>query len=367
MSKKHKHKHKHKHSHHVPAEVVRIEDEVIPSLLATEVSEVALVIVPEEKENKKEMSALLPVLVFVLGLFLGIAGTFAALHDPSPWAMIEHVLAADETEVDALEHGIAVEGVGFAGGDATTTLAFVYATGTRASATSSPFSLKVPVIIYHSVRPYMEGESQYQDLYDVTPELLEQELTYIEEHGYHPILMRDVDAYWRGATSSLPEKPVILSFDDGWKNQYDYAYPLLQKHGMKAVFFIFTNPMDYKKDHWMSWDNIIELDRAGMEIGGHTRTHPYLTKIAHDDNKLDYEIAQPKLIIEKRLGHPISSFAYPFGLTSEAVEVAVARAGYQIARTTISGVWNDPQHRLEFHGTLSSDKLKQFEALLQKN
>jgi peptidoglycan/xylan/chitin deacetylase (PgdA/CDA1 family) len=358
MSKKHKHKHKKKHHQE------QVEQASTTALTLPESTQLVVTSTPKEG---KQSGALLPLLVFLLGIFLGVIGTLAVLHDPSPWAMIEQVLAADETEVDALERGITVEGVGMAHSGATTTLTFIYSSSTRASATSSAFSIKVPVMIYHSVRPYKEGESEYQDLYDVTPELLDQELSYIKENGYHPILMRDVDAYWRGATSSLPEKPVILSFDDGWKNQFEYAYPLLKKHDMKAVFYIFTNPMDTNNPRWMSWENIIELDRAGMEIGGHTRTHPYLTQISHDDKKLDSEIAESKRIIEQRLGHSIVSFAYPFGLTNEAVSVAVARAGYQTARTTVSGVWNDPQHRLEFHGTLSSDKLKQFEALLHRN
>jgi peptidoglycan/xylan/chitin deacetylase (PgdA/CDA1 family) len=280
--------------------------------------------------------------------------------------LLEQLLAEDETEPEAAEVGLSPEGVNIATGTLPHTLEFVLATSSVASATSSPFSLRIPVMIYHSVRPHTPGESKYQDLYDVTPELLDQELTYIETHGFHPILMRDVDAYWKGATSSLPEKPVILSFDDGWKNQYEYAFPVLQKHHMKGVFFIFTNPIDHKKPHWMSWDQIVEMDKAGMEIGGHTRTHPILTKLPHTEKDFIYEITQPKQIIEKRLGHAITSFAYPFGAKNEAVEVAVARAGYDIARTTVSGVWNDPEHRLEFHGTLSSDKMSQFEYLLHK-
>ncbi len=306
------------------------------------------------------------VLIFLLGIFLGACVTALVLYKQTPNEIITEILSADDTEPDALEHGIAPEGVKVTEGEATGTLQFLIATSSRASATSSPFSIKIPVMIYHSVRPHIAGQSKYQELYDVTPELLEEELLYLKQNGYHPILLRDVDAYWRGATSSLPEKPVILTFDDGWKNQYEYAFPLLEKHNMKAVFFIFTNPLDHNKSKWMSWEDVRELDKAGMEIGGHTRTHPILTKISHDNKKLDDEILEPKHIIERELGHSIVSFAYPFGAKDEAVEIAVARAGYQLARTTISGVWNDPLHRLQFHGTLSSDKLESFEALMNK-
>ena len=352
MSKKRKHKHTHKRIQHA--------GEGHPVTVST-----ALLVLPEQAVNSaKPLSNWSLLTVLVIGVILGAFSAFVVLHKPSTEVMLKQLLAEDVTEPDAAEVGLSPEGVNIATGTISNKLEFILATSSVASATSSPLSVKIPTVIYHSVRSHVAGESKYQDLYDVTPELLDQELSYIEENGYHPILMRDVDAYWRGATSTFPAKPIILSFDDGWKNQFEYAYPLLTKHHMKAVFYIFTNPLDHKKSHWMSWEDIRALDAAGMEIGGHTRTHPILTKIAHDNNKLDYEISEPKRIIEQQLGHPIISFAYPFGAKNEAVEVAVARAGYMTARTTISGVWNDPLHRLEFHGTLSSDKLSQFKWLL---
>ena len=303
-------------------------------------------------------------LALILGISIGaFSASFVAEYHPNPRHMLAALIAEDETEPDAIEHGVIPEEVKI--DEATSTLAQFPIVSLEASKTSSPRSVKISVMIYHSVRPYMKGESKYQDLYDVTPALLEQELIYIETHGFHTVDMRDVDAYFRGATTSLPENPVMLTFDDGWKNQYVYAFPLLQKHHMKAVFYIFTNPLDHKKSHWMSWEDVLALDKAGMEIGGHTRTHPILTKIK-DHAKLDYEIAEPKNIIESHLGHPIISFAYPFGAKNEQVKQSVIRAGYSIARTTYSGVWNDPQHRFEFHGTLSSDKLSEFEYLLNR-
>ena len=305
------------------------------------------------------------VIVLLLGITIGV---IVALFEPEKVLakrIISAVLLEDQTESDATESGITEEGVSILKDAATSTSLIFDVPNEYANATSSPLSIKVPVIIYHSVRPYIKGESKYQDLYDVTPELLEQELTFIEKNDYHTIDMRDVDAYWSGATSSLPDKPVILTFDDGWRNQYKYAFPLLTKHHMKGVFYIFTNPIDHKKPHWMSWADVIALDHAGMEVAGHSRTHPVLAKITAD-TKLDYEILESKQIIESHLGHPIISFAYPFGAKNKQVERAVERAGYHVARTTYSGVWNDPDHRYQFHGTLSSDKLSQFESLLEK-
>lgn len=233
----------------------------------------------------------------------------------------------------------------------------------EASATSSIRSVRIPIMVYHSVRPYIPDESAYQDAYDVTPELLEEELQYLHKQGYHTVTFAAVSEYFERGTP-LPEKPVILSFDDGWRNQFVYAFPLLQKYGAKGTFFIFTNPIEYEKDHWMSWDEVRTLDRAGMEIGGHTKTHPILRDIM-SDAALDIEIGGGKKLIEERIGHPITAFAYPFGLFNSETNAAVLRAGYHMARTVYKGVWNDPEHRLVVHGTLSSDQLKDFEKLLE--
>jgi peptidoglycan/xylan/chitin deacetylase (PgdA/CDA1 family) len=300
----------------------------------------------------------------LLGIVLGAVGTSLALGN-RPLHLVEREFSKMEevTESDLGENVVYDPQV--VKPSSTTSTYVISEERGMASATSSPYSVKIPVIIYHSVRPYMQGESKYQDLYDVTPELLAEELNYIEAQGYHTVDMRDVDAYWRGATTSLPEKPVMLTFDDGWRNQFEYAYPLLKQHHMKGVFYIFTNPIDHQKTHWMSWDEVRELDRAGMEVAGHTRTHPLLTKIT-TDAKLDHEILESKKIIETEIGHPIISFAYPFGAKNAQVVAAVKRAGYVIARTTYSGVWNDPDHHLDFHGTLSSDKLTQFVSLLNR-
>lgn len=359
MSKKHKHKHKHKLHH---------EQQVVQS---TEVGfptphEVAVVPVPPPVASSAyNWGRLLPVFVFLLGILIGAIGTYLAVYQPSPKVWFEKFSRHDEGELEIIQHEIDERDRTTKENGGVALPPFIYAPSAPASATSSIFSIKVPVIVYHSVRPYREGESSYQDAYDVTPELLDQHLSYIESHGYHAVLMRDIHAYWRGAIPSLPENPVVLSFDDGWQNQYEYALPVLQKHNMKAVFYIYTNPIDHKKPQWMNWDEVVELDKAGMEIGGHSFTHPVLTKITSSD-ELDHEISDSKKIIEHHLGHSISSFAYPFGANNETVEIAVARAGYQMARTIVSGVWNDPEHRLNIHGTLASDRMSQFESLLSK-
>lgn len=231
-----------------------------------------------------------------------------------------------------------------------------------ASATSTG-AVRVPIFVYHSVRAHIKGESKLQDAYDVTPELLEEELKYLRDGDYTTITFADVKANFDHGTP-LPPKPVILSFDDGWRNEYEYAFPLLKKYNMRGTFFIFTNPIG-RKDHWVTWEEIKEMEAAGMEIGGHTRTHPELTKIM-TDKELDKEIAGGKKIIEDHLGHPVEVFAYPFGLEDERVVAAVARAGYSLGRTLSPGVWNDPAHALVLHGAIASDYMSDFKRNLNR-
>ncbi len=291
----------------------------------------------------------------ILGVLIGATGAALALN-AHPKSYAANVLSTEEEYMGGDDLDLVKEHVHLESEAATSSI--IVSGVSAASATSSARSARVPVLVYHSVRAHIKGESKLQDAYDIIPELLEQELTYMDANGYHTVSFADINRYFDDGIP-LPEKPVILSFDDGWKNQYEHALPVLLKHNAKATFFIYTNPIDHKKAHWMSWDEVKELDRLGMEIGGHSRTHPILTKITTDAG-LDKEIAGGKKILESHLGHPVKVFAYPFGMHNEAVDAAVKRAGYISARTVFAGVWNDPEHRYVIHGTISGDKWSDF-------
>lgn len=204
-------------------------------------------------------------------------------------------------------------------------------------------SIAVPVIVYHGIRPDYLGETAEVKRYTVLPETLDHELEYLRDNNYHVISLSALSKYFDEGVP-LPEKPIVLTFDDGWKNQYTYAFPLLKKYGFTATFFIFTNAVGHK--NFLSWDQIKEMDSAGMTIGGHTKTHPYLTKIT-DSVALEKEIRGGKKIIEEHLGHSIETFAYPFGLYNATTTEAVRNAGYRIARTSKPGLWHTDKSLLE--------------------
>ncbi len=195
-------------------------------------------------------------------------------------------------------------------------------------------AVSVPILVYHSIRPLTGTDSEQLRRYSVEPIVFERQLQYLKDRGY-TVMSSDVLIDYVSRSAIAPEKPVVLTLDDGWENQYTYAFPLLKKYSMPATFFIFTNAIGRK--HFLTWEQVGELVSSGMEIGGHTQSHPYLIKIS-DPKKLVAEIAGGKKIIESHIGRGITIFAYPFGQYDDAAVAAVKGAGYKAARTTRRGM-----------------------------
>jgi len=215
---------------------------------------------------------------------------------------------------------------------------------TSASAASST-SISVPVLVYHSIRPYTPTDSAQVKNYSVEPAVFERQLQYLQEHGYAVVSLDALTDHLAGR-ASLPEKSVVLTLDDGWENQFVYAFPLLKHYGMSATFFIFTNAIGHR--HFLTWDQVSEMASHGMVIGGHSRSHPYLEKIASPE-KLSEEIAGSKKIIEDHIGRTITLFAYPFGQYNASVIDGVRQAGYGAARTLRRGMVHDSGETYTLH------------------
>jgi peptidoglycan/xylan/chitin deacetylase (PgdA/CDA1 family) len=197
-----------------------------------------------------------------------------------------------------------------------------------------PESVVCPILIYHAIREYRPGDTATARQYIITPETLEQELQFLKDEHATPVSFEQLaDSLEKGVP--LPPDPVIISFDDGWESQYRVAFPLLQKFGFRATFFIFTNGINAK--HFMTADQLKELADAGMEIGCHSRSHPYLAKMS-DPAALRREIFDSREKLERVLGRTITAFAYPFGHYTNQIVEMVKQAGYRSARSTYNGV-----------------------------
>ena len=217
-------------------------------------------------------------------------------------------------------------------------------------------AVKIPIFIYHSVKPYSADQSKIQKAYEITPELLEKQLLYLQNKGYTAISLDELTDDLQNAGVGKAAKPVILTFDDGWHNQYGYAFPLLKKYRMTATFYIYTNPIG--KEHFLTWDEIKEMDKAGMTIAGHTFSHPYFKTISLA--QIRKELTDSKKIIEEHLGKPVLHFASPYGYTNTDIIAIIKEAGYKTARTTYRGIYHTKDDLLRLSGILVSDNFDDF-------
>lgn len=195
-------------------------------------------------------------------------------------------------------------------------------------AASSPGAVNVPILVYHIVRPAYPDDSAGVRALAQTPEVFETQMQYLTDAGYHPISFNNLENHFLYGTP-LPTKPIILSFDDGWKDQIVYAFPILEKFHYRATFFVFTNAIGRKG--FLTWDDLATLRDAGMTIGSHSKSHPFLIKIS-DPAALADEISGSKRILEDHLGITVNEFAYPFGQYNAAIVEMVKKAGYLSAR-----------------------------------
>ncbi len=192
----------------------------------------------------------------------------------------------------------------------------------------------IPILVYHGIRKTKETESKALKDFNVSPESFEQQLAYITATGYTPLTVHDLVV--RQKEGTIPEKPILITFDDGWKNQYTYALPLLEKYHVPATFYIFPDAINDPK--FMTWDDIFKIDRAGMEIACHSVTHPMLTKL--DSVQAFKEMQQCRVIMEKQLGKPITDFAYPYGDYNHNIVTLIQDAGYDTGRTSNKSKYN---------------------------
>ncbi|MGB3613748.1 MAG: polysaccharide deacetylase family protein [Elainellaceae cyanobacterium] len=192
---------------------------------------------------------------------------------------------------------------------------------------------RVPVLMYHDIVPEKEV------FFDVTYEEFEAHLQLIQEQGFTPITMDQLVSHLRTGLP-LPEKPVMLSFDDGYLGHYEHVFPLLQEYGYPGLFSIYTFKVG--RDHGrpgMTWAQVQEMAADPLvTIAAHSVNHPPDLREVSDVD-LQTEITQSKQILEEKLGIPIQYFTYPEGNYDERVAEAVQQAGFRAALTMDN--WED--------------------------
>ncbi len=190
-----------------------------------------------------------------------------------------------------------------------------------------PYTGPVPILMYHVIGP-AAGSEDYPGLFLDTADF-EAQVEWLADNGYTAVTLIQVqNAWYDGAT--LPPKPVVLSFDDGYLGQYLYAMPILEKQGWGGQLNLKAEGSD------LSSKQVKKMYRAGWEIASHTITHPDLTTL--DPATLEQELVGSKEMLEKDLGIEIVNFCYPAGQYNAEVADAVEAAGYRGATTVNPGL-----------------------------
>jgi peptidoglycan/xylan/chitin deacetylase (PgdA/CDA1 family) len=189
----------------------------------------------------------------------------------------------------------------------------------------------VPILMYHVISDPPAG-APYPELY-VPRARFAAEVAWLAAHGYHVVTLQRVFDSWRGART-LPSKPIVLSFDDGYLSQLRNALPLLQAHHWAGVLNLEVRNLEVV---WgIGPPGIRRLIRAGWEIDAHTVHHPDLTTLGAA--QLRDEVAGSREAIRRRFHVPVNFFCYPAGRYNERVIAAVQAAGYLGATTTDYGL-----------------------------
>lgn len=261
------------------------------------------------------------ILLTILGIVVILGGTFFLWHTAAEnaWASFRnHEPFYAETPI-VVSPASAI----------TSTMQNVVTASTTSDVVTTPSGIKVPILVFHIVRPSYPTDSQAVKNLAQTPEIFDAEMKYLQDSGYHVIAFRTLIDYLKSGTTTLPVHPIVITFDDGWGDQFKYAFPILEKYHYTATFFIFTNPVGTRG--FVTWDDLRALRDAGMDIGSHSRSHPFLTKIT-DPKILWNEIHGSKLALEKNLNITVTEFAYPFGKFDATTTDMVKKAGYTSAR-----------------------------------
>jgi len=193
----------------------------------------------------------------------------------------------------------------------------------------------VPILMYHQVTP---TPSPSYRKYAVTTGAFDAQLEWLAEHGFSSITMRALYEH-RAGKRPLPPRPVVLTFDDGYRDCLEHAAPILEARGFTATFYVLGR-LAGETSRWLlaekgielpllDWRGVQALRDAGHECGSHAMTHTRLTRLTETECR--DELVKSRRVLEDRLGLEVRHLAYPFGVYDERVRAIAEESGYHTA------------------------------------
>ena len=188
-------------------------------------------------------------------------------------------------------------------------------------------------VIYHGLRMFPKGadgvrilcyhrvNDTQQDYMSVSVSNFREQMKFLKENGYQTVSLntfRGISAVRQGA------KQIVITFDDGWRDNYNFAFPIMKEYGFVATIFLIANEIE--KPNFLTESQILEMKRAGFQFGSHTLTHLDLKSASKEEQ--ENEILGSKIKLQKRLDFPIDYFCYPKGLHTEETISLVQQVGY---------------------------------------
>jgi peptidoglycan/xylan/chitin deacetylase (PgdA/CDA1 family) len=208
----------------------------------------------------------------------------------------------------------------------------------------------IPLLMYHSIS--RDAGSRFRK-FTLSPELFDAHLEYLLENRYTPVTVAQLAGMIWDGQDLLPERPVVITFDDGFMDFYESALPALEKYSFPATLFIVTGYVDGcsswlrpegEQDRKMlAWSQVLEIDSAGIECGPHSHTHADLDIVPAE--VAQKEIVLSKDVLEQKLGHAVTTFCYPYGHYDSRVREMVERAGFQAACAVRNAMSHIHDHR----------------------
>jgi len=190
----------------------------------------------------------------------------------------------------------------------------------------------VPVLMYHHVNS-LTGKDATSPSLTVTAKIFKEQMDYLAQRGYQTITPRQL--YDGLNSNSLPVKPILITFDDGYVDNFNEAFPILKEHNFKFTIFLPTGLIN-SGPAYLTWTQLKEIGESGLlTAGAHTWSHKALVNLSLE--KLKTEVSLSKKQIEDFYGGPVEAFAYPYGSDNKAAETELKNEGFLMAFLTTRG------------------------------